>query len=178
MKYKYIICGKSGVGKSTVVNAINQQYGLKKIMLYTTRPSRNTNHDGKIHIQQSQFNALDKLVEFTFNGYYYAITHKQFNHGDIFDMAPSGIIQLLAHENYCKHIKVICIQIDEETRKQRLINRGEDTSFIVARNIFEIDEFRKLKNIVDFYVENYDLQQCVNEILSIIDNFESSSIEG
>jgi guanylate kinase len=41
MQNIYLIVGRSGFGKDTVVDCLCERYGYKRIISYTTRPRRN-----------------------------------------------------------------------------------------------------------------------------------------
>lgn len=164
----YIICGKSGVGKTTIVNNLSSRYSLKKMFLYSTRPQRNI-ENGKVFITDEDIVKLKNIVvDFTFNNYRYLGVLSNIEESDIFDMAPSGIVQIKSSKLIKKKIKVIYVDAPDCIRIERMRNRGETEDFIAEREVYEKNEFRHFQDIVDFNIENINLEDCLMEIWNYI----------
>ena len=55
----YLIVGCSGSGKTTIVNSLENKYGLKSIQSYTTRPKRSDDETGHIFISDEEYDKLE-----------------------------------------------------------------------------------------------------------------------
>ena len=65
MKNCYLIVGQSGSGKTTIVNTLEEKYGLKSIQSYTTRPKRSENETGHTFISDEEYDKLENIVACT-----------------------------------------------------------------------------------------------------------------
>lgn len=88
LKYskKKCICivGKSGTGKSTLVNRLKFKYNYTSVESYTTRPPRSDEETGHIFITQEEFDTLpNKVAINTFGEYDYCATKEQIDNADL-----------------------------------------------------------------------------------------------
>ena len=59
MKDKIIcIVGRSGSGKTTAAEYLEELYGLKSIQSYTTRPKRKPNETGHTFVTEDEFDKI------------------------------------------------------------------------------------------------------------------------
>lgn len=178
MKNIYVLTGMSGVGKTTVINRLLRKSSFYYPKIYTTRPTRDEIVDGKIHINDYEYEKLQhKIVEFIYNYQKYTITDSEIQKADIIDLAPSGFRSL--KENYIsKKIIIIYLWIDECERIKRMKKRGENEENIYSRLQYEKFEYQNIEEDVDYTIKNDEFEECVNKILSIIalnENKESDS---
>jgi len=150
MKHKRIILvGKAASGKD-YIRKIFEAQGFKYAVSYTTRPPRPDEIDGQDYFFIKQPDAQDMIdkCEFyewvAFNGWIYGTTKKQFYNDDIFIMTPSGLNQL--SEDDRKTSTVIYLDIDEEVRKQRLLERKMPGDSVERRLEADREDFKNFKN--------------------------------
>lgn len=171
MKKIYVITGMSGVGKTSVINEILKidSFRFCYPKMYTTRPMRGQINDGKVHIDEDDYEKLpDKIVEFIYNQNKYAITESEVQKANIFDLAPSGFRSLKENYNGNKKIIIIYVWIDECERVKRMKERGESEENIYSRLQYEKVEYEHVKEDADYTIKNDNLEKCVERILSII----------
>ena len=150
MKHKRIILvGKAASGKDYIRKTFEAQ-GFKYAVSYTTRPPRPDEIAGQDYFFIKQPDAQDMIdkCEFyewvVFNGWIYGTTKKQFYNDDIFIMTPSGLNQL--SEDDRKTSTVIYLDIDEEVRKQRLLERKMPGDSVERRLEADREDFKNFKN--------------------------------
>ena len=87
-----LLIGASGSGKSTVARYLCEQYGLRQIDSYTTRPPRYRGESGHIFITDEEFDQLQDFVGYTlYNGHRYGATAQQVEENDIYVIDPAGV---------------------------------------------------------------------------------------
>ena len=150
MKHKRIILvGKAASGKDYIRKTFEAQ-GFKYAVSYTTRPPRPDEIAGQDYFFIKQPDAQDMIdkCEFyewvVFNGWIYGTTKKQFYNDDIFIMTPAGLNQL--SEDDRKTSTVIYLDIDEEVRKQRLLERKMPGDSVERRLEADREDFKNFKN--------------------------------
>ena len=65
MKNIFLIVGASGSGKTTIVEQLEQRYGLTSIQSYTTRAARYVGEKGHIFVSDEEFDKLTDLIAYT-----------------------------------------------------------------------------------------------------------------
>lgn len=172
--------GKSGSGKSSVVNELVNQTSLKKIKTYTSRPQRINELDNEYNfISKNKFKQLieeDFFAEFTtyntVNGLWYYGTDKKSilnaKSNDIVILNPSGLEQ--ARKTIGKeHIISFYIDVLPNILKQRLTKRGDNSEETERRIRADNIGFCDINFLVDRIVfNNYNFQDCVNQIIDIL----------
>jgi guanylate kinase len=81
-----IVCilGKSGCGKTTIVEKLQEEYGYEVLSSYTTRPQRYEGESGHQFVDLQTFNDLpDKVAYNKFNDYHYCATKSQVDESDL-----------------------------------------------------------------------------------------------
>lgn len=134
MKNIYCIVGPSGVGKTTVVEYLEQNYNLKTISSYTDRPKRRDDETGHIFVTPEQFDHLGKLVAYTeYNGFRYGVTPDFIDSHDLYVIDPPGVRMLKEKYRGRKGIKIIGLTADTETLRYRMWKRGDSPEAINKR---------------------------------------------
>ena len=91
----FIMCGKSGVGKTTLIKELCRRNNFQTVKSYTTRPKRKCDKETHIFVTKEKDNEIpNKILSFTFSGYYYCITYSQFNSADLFGLPPNAFKDL------------------------------------------------------------------------------------
>ena len=122
----YLIVGCSGSGKTTIVNTLEEKYGLKSIQSYTTRPKRSDSETGHTFISDEEYDKLENIIACTeFCDYRYCATAKQIDESDLYVVDPAGIESLKAFYKGDKQFKIIYIKSDITTRYERMRFRSQ-----------------------------------------------------
>ncbi len=187
----FCIIGKSGSGKDTVFKALkdDDHLNLKGIVLYTTRPKRDSETDGiEYHFVKEEelkkFQVENKIIELrqynTVKGKWYYCT---IDDGQI-DLKRYNYIMITTLEAYKKlqeyfgedSIKPVYINLDDGTRLKRALDREmmqENPNYeelcrrFLADSIdFNEDKLKACK-IDNFYL-NYELDECIKNIREYI----------
>ena len=183
--------GKSCSGKDTIFRELmdDTSLNLKPIVLYTTRPKRENEIDGKEYffIDESQLNEykkMDKIIEMreydTIDGKWYYCT---IDDGQI-DLNKNdylGIVTLEAYKSFRLNfgedkIVPIYITLDDGIRLQRALKREMEQvtpnyNELCRRFIADNEDFSEEKlessKIKEKYC-NYELQKCIDNVKKIL----------
>lgn len=183
----YLFVGRSGSGKSTIANFIEDTYGLKQVSSYTTRVPRYDGEQGHIFISDSEFDKLRNIVAYTeYNGKRYCTTAEQLDGVDCYVVDIPGVETLLErYENVGRPINIIYLDTTVKTRIDRMVDRGDSDHAIVSRlyQDEEYDWYDKLHKLVWHYknnlqrnVELYKIdanksqEEVIQDVLDIIEN--------
>lgn len=199
MKIIYIM-GKSSSGKDTIFNILKDKLNVKDYILYTTRPIRNGEIDGKTYhyITDTEMQEYidgkkeNKLIEKRT----YQTVHGPWTYATISDeqfKTDKDLIMLGTLESYLEMEKYfldkllpIYIEVEDGLRLERALNREKQQQNPKYRELCR----RFLADSKDFSEENLeragitkrfqniDLDICVSEILTYIKSRENErSIE-
>ena len=166
---KILIVGKSASGKDYLIEFL-QEKGLKRSVSYTTRPIRGNEINGVTYnyVTERKFEDMisqEELIEYhNFNGWYYGNTIVDFNEKDVFIKTIYGLKQIEEYRNECF---IIYIDIDIETRRQRLYGRKDSNDSIDRR--IEADE-KDFEDFSDFDMRVSNPDYNPQEIFEIISN--------
>ena len=149
-KSRIILCGKAASGKDHL-RKILEGRGFKYGVSYTTRPPRKGEVDGRDYffLEENEFQDLIERGFFyeyvTFNGWFYGTSKEQwFTTDDVFIMTPSGIGKLHAADR--KSSFIIYIDIPIEIRRERLMDRNDNTDSIERRLQADDNDFESFTN--------------------------------
>jgi len=171
MNYLYCIIGKSGVGKTTVATALQQEYGLKSIDSYTTRPRRSENEVGHIFVSNKEFEVINQdLVAYTFfDNNHYGVTLDQIEESDIYVVDWVGYQDLLKNYEGNKIIKSVYLDAKESVLLSRMLRRENDYLKAQTRIHHDKMKFNKIKKKCDYCIENTLLNKTIQEFKRIMD---------
>jgi guanylate kinase len=173
----FIFSGPSGVGKSTIIDAIRQKRDFQFSVSYTSRNIREGEYNGEDYnfVTEEEFLKLiddDFFVEYEKYGRnYYGTSKNAVNNSVgslILDLEVNGATKLLASN---PSFTGIFIDIDDEELTKRLKKRGHDEAFIDER--MRLAEYqRSFMDKFDYQIKNKDINTTVNKILDIIYSLE------
>ena len=187
MKNIYLIVGKSGSGKDTIVNALCDKYGYQRLISYTTRRQRSDPADAKSHIfSDIETYQLDKergyvIAETCYDGNYYWAIKPQVDMSDIYIIDIPGV-KSIKERYHDKGIVVVGIEADAVTRVLRMKLRGDSLPSISARITSDDTEFAEMDDVVDITISNNSLpdgsepsiDEIVDKLNTFIKNYEDS----
>ncbi len=123
-KVLLLLVGPSGGGKSRIADML-QQRGLRKLVSYTTRPSRGP-LDDHIFITEEEFRILKDLAAYTeFGGYRYGATKRQVRESDVYIVDIPGVENLLRQKPDDVQLLAAYITASASERRRRMIGRGD-----------------------------------------------------
>ena len=187
----FYILGKSSTGKDTIYKNIleDETLGLKDIILYTTRPIRDGETDGKSYhfVSEKEYEDIKKsglIIEErsynTMHGVWRYFTVKDSS----IDLSNNNYViigvlkSFIDTRDYFGSDKVVPIYIEGEDglRLQRALNREkkpENRRFkeLCRRYLADSEDFSedKIKDAgIDKRFENVDLSSCINEVKEYI----------
>jgi guanylate kinase len=149
MHKRIILVGRAASGKDYLRKKLEAQ-GFRYAVSYTTRPPREGEIDGVDYIFISPTEAQemiknDEFYEYVeFNGWVYGTSRDQFDEDDVFIMTPTGLSHV--DEDSRKKSFVIFIDIDEETRRERMANRNMPGDSVDRRIEADRKDFENFTN--------------------------------
>lgn len=135
MKKKVIlVCGRTGSGKSSIINKVCKELGLKQVISYTTRPRRDNERagsSGHYFIQPMEVaKYTDDMAAWTeINGYEYFATKFELGSSDIYTIDPHGIMDLKNRCNDEFDFVTIYIRTPKALAMSRCKDRGDEAEF-------------------------------------------------
>jgi guanylate kinase len=179
-KLIFVFTGPDGSGRKTVAQKVGTLFEIQRVLSYTTRPSRLYEKDGLDYhfITVEQFIEAEKNNEFIetieIEGVFYGIKSKEID--TMFQQHQFVYLILnrqgsdLVKEVFGDKVIRIMIYADRNKVMSRLLERG-DTTEVIYKNLerFE-DEMAYLKEC-DANVENYDLDETVEEVAEILKKY-------
>ncbi|MGA3067943.1 MAG: guanylate kinase [Tepidisphaeraceae bacterium] len=176
-----VLCGPSGVGKSTIARLLAEKHHLDYVVSATTRAKRPGDDQGKTyqHISLSEFfHRLDgdEFLEYAqvYGDYYGTPKHPALDemaHGKdvLLEIDVQGALQV--RFQYPNALMIFILPPDEPTLLRRLQGRARDSAEEIAKRFRAAKReihMAKGSRAFDYMVINDDLDRAVEEILKII----------
>ena len=174
-KIVFLVIGRSGCGKDTLVNYMCQKYGLKKLKSYTTRPPRQNEEDTHIFISPEEVKKYqDDIIAYTKIGEFeYFATKSQLKDINFYIIDPKGVQDLENIPNLKEEFSFIklFIYLPEKERKKRIALRGDSEEAFLKRQEGEkqqFDNFELQTDLFDYAICNMDLIEAQKEFEHIV----------
>lgn len=174
-KIVFLVIGRSGCGKDTLVNYMCQKYGLKKLKSYTTRPPRQNEEDTHIFISPEEVQKYqDDIIAYTKIGEFeYFATKSQLKDVNFYIIDPKGVRHLENIPNLKEEFSFIklFIYLPEKERKKRIALRGDSEEAFLKRQEGEkqqFDNFELQTDLFDYAICNMDLIEAQKELEHIV----------
>ena len=174
-KIVFLVIGRSGCGKDTLVNYMCQKYGLKKLKSYTTRPPRQNEGDTHIFISPEDVQKYqDDIIAYTKIGEFeYFATKSQLKDINFYIIDPKGVQDLENIPNLKEEFSFIklFIYLPEKERKKRIALRGDSEEAFLKRQEGEkqqFDNFELQTDLFDYAICNMDLIEAQKELEHIV----------
>lgn len=175
-----ILCGPSGVGKTSLSNALlESRKPLSLSVSYTTRKRRGREVDGVNYqfVDEGEFLTMreaDKFAEWAeVHGNYYGTTRETIERAWregrdlLFDIDYQGARQL--KEVYPEATAVLVAPPDLKTLEERLRGRGTDSEEVIQRRLSAACHELKQYALFDYIVENKEFQKAQQVLQAIYD---------
>lgn len=184
-----VLCGPSGVGKSTISRRLSQQLNVCYTVSATTRPRKKGEEAGKSyeHVSQTEFfRRLDgeEFLEYAqvYGEYYGTPKHPALDQlaggrDVLLEIDVQGALQVRYH--YPEALLIFVLPPDEAALHRRLTDRARDDELEI------LHRFRAAKREIhmakggrmfDYMVINDDLDAAVQEIVKIIKHKHAGGI--
>lgn len=169
-----VLAGASASGKTEVAKYLQIVYGITKIITTTTRPPRKGEVNGKDYffVDVEIFKQMikeNKFVEYTiYNNNYYGSTKDQIAYDKCVVVDPIGLKSFMDLND--KSIVSFCLKCGEETRRKRMIFRGDKESDIEKRLVNDRQAFDHEKVSMANYIvdsEHQSLDSIVKEVIDL-----------
>jgi len=178
-----VLCGPSGVGKSTISRMLAQRLDVTYIVSATTRVKKPGDEVGKVydHIDNAEFfRRLDKdeFLEYAhvYGDYYGTPKHPALDYlyegkDVLLEIDVQGALQI--RYQYPEALLIFILPPDGPTLRQRLTDRGRDHAediekrFRAARREIQM---AKGSRAFDHMVFNDNLDRAVSEVAKLIQN--------
>lgn len=168
-----VITGPSGSGKTTIRRILKGEYGIPTLENVTTRGKRPGERDGVdyLFVTVEEFKRMigeGLLLEWTeYSGHFYGLKRPEAMEG-LTVLETEGAKNL--KKMFPEKIRIVYLEVPEETRKLRMLERGDDPDEADKRlqgdrERFEISGF---KSEADLVVNNTDINRAVKSILSFM----------
>jgi guanylate kinase len=177
-----VLCGPSGVGKSTISRMLAERLNVSYTVSATTRPKTPKDDEGKQyeHVDQSEFYRrldADQFLEYAqVHGHYYgtpkhpALDYLATGRDVLLEIDVQGALQV--RYQYPDALMMFILPPDAKTLLHRLDTRARDSAedinkrFRAARREIHM---AKGSRAFDFMVFNDDLERAVLEIQNIVE---------
>lgn len=176
-----VLCGPSGVGKSTISRKLADEMRLKYVVSATTRPKRPNDDNGKIYdyiSEETFFKRLDhdEFLEYAlvYDNFYGTPKHPtldDLNNGEdvLLELDVQGAFQI--RYQYPQALMIFIMPPDEQSLLRRLRERGRDSEIDIQRRFRGAKReiwMAKGSRAFDDIVINDEAVRAANEIARII----------
>lgn len=184
-----VLCGPSGVGKSTISRRLAEQMNVKYIVSATTRVKAPGDDQGKIydHVNREEFFKRldgDQFLEYAqvYGDYYGTPKHPALDHlasgmDVLLEIDFQGAMQV--RYAYPNALLVFILPPDEPTLLKRLTDRGRDSAEDINKRFRAAKReiaMAKGSRAFDYMVINDNLDHAVEEIAKIVKHKRSGGI--
>ena len=159
-----VLVGASASGKTDIAKILIEEYGYNKMVTTTSRKPRAGEIRGvdynfisrKVFENRIQKNRFLEYVEYNLN--YYGTPKKGATKEKVLIVEPDGANSIYDHE--IKDTVIVLLETEEETRKERMLERGDNLIEIIDRLEKDKEHFDK-KNLkhIDFIVNTTESTQ-------------------
>lgn len=161
---KYIIVGRSGTGKTTLENMLEQR-GMKILYTKTTRPMRGQDDTNYVFLTEKEADAIpqeDKFLYTELNGAQYFTSKKDILDAEVMILEPTGVWEVLNEfPNNAFHV-IYMRESDPALRKQFALARAsrpgvnqQDAIAAFAQRVMEEDpRFKQFEKTMETSMEN------------------------
>lgn len=168
-----LLIGASGVGKTTIADFMEKNYGLRQVVSYTNRPKRFDGEVGHHFLEERDVEKIkseypDMVAADTYDGNFYFATSQQVDDADVYVINPSAVLTFKERYHGDKQIKVVLIEDTANNRALHMFQRGDSTSKILQRLTYDSVEFAHARDLADLVVANVGIDRTARTIKNAI----------
>lgn len=153
-----ILVGPSASGKTQIVKILREEYGLNKMVTYTTRNMRPNEVEGidYFFLTKEEFEKRineNFFIEYVvYNGNYYGTSISQVSSDKVVILEPTGLKHYI--NKIRSEVKVAFLRCSKEIVRIRMQERGDDHNVIEKRLILDGEVFNKdVMNLADWIID-------------------------
>lgn len=153
-----VLVGPSACGKTQIVGQLTKQYGLEKLVTYTSRKMRVGEVNGKDYhfIDKLEFEQKirnDFFIEYVnYNGNYYGTPRSELTKNKVVILEPVGLKHYI--EKARNLITIVYLNCSKEVLRIRMLNRGDKEEEIMKRLAGDELRFNKeIKEMADLVID-------------------------
>ena len=176
-----ILVGESGSGKSTIEKNLDEKYGYKKTVSYTTRHPREGEKDG---VDYNFINADDFAEKFNdgyfvevgaYRDWWYGTREEQYSKDTVCVLTPHGLRQIKKNLKNQDDLDIhtFYIKVPRRDRLIKMLQRGDDVDEAIRRNQSDVGQFDGIEDEVDCVLCNVRYhntpEQMIEEMMRFID---------
>ena len=186
-----LLTGMSGSGKDKIKNILTKMFNYKPIISHSTRPIRikEVNHKDYHFVTEEEFADIMFLETRSYDTIFEGITQKWFYGTSLKELDKKGdkvcIKELEGAIKLKEHIKdsiIVYVEVDEDIRKQRAIERGSFCELEWERRCLQdakdFDE-KLIDKYCEYFIYNYKdeeyLLEQIKDLVSFI-KFQKENI--
>jgi len=184
-----VLCGPSGVGKSTISRMLETRMDISYTVSATTRIKKPQDEDGKRydHITREEFFRRldnDDFLEYAqvYDDYYGTPKHPALGYLEagkdvLLEIDVQGALQV--RYQYPDALEIFILPPNRQALIQRLNDRGRDSDEDISKRFRAARRevgMAKGSRAFDYFVFNDDLERAVGEIMNIINNERAGGI--
>ena len=172
----FLIVGKSGSGKDSLVNQLCTEHGYRQLKSYATRARRDGEGDTHTFITPEEVAQYkDQMVAYTcISGYEYFSTKQQLLDSDFYVIDYRGIEymhNLLLDLSDVRFV-TIYIHVPDEVREERAINGRKDNALTFYKRCFnENEQFTEMimRDDFDYAISNVNFDKAYKVLKTIVE---------
>ena len=167
-----LLAGPSASGKTEIAKILMKDFGIRKVVTHTTRSPRVGEKDGVDYhfVSREDFERLSQAGQFvettSFNGNLYGSSKKEVADDKVLIVDPIGLKTYLS----LRDPRIVSFYFDtsEETRRQRMISRGDSEKAIESRIQNDREAFRDVPSTT-FRIQNEtgSLEELAKKVYSL-----------
>jgi guanylate kinase len=164
----FCIMGESSSGKDTLIRRLCDMCNFTQLISYTTRQQRINEGNTHIFVDEEFYckaRQNNEIAAYTYiNNSHYWSTIDQLYNSDLYTIDPEGVNSLRALNLPNLRIVTVYINVPEDIRKQRAMERGDNPSVYRARCMSERNQFKNMKKNmdVDYVIPNINKANAIS----------------
>ena len=164
-----VLVGPSGSGKTTLEQELIKR-GYKRTISCTTRPQRKGEKHGLNYYYISEDRFMENvqmglMFEFKrYGDYLYGLLKSELSNYSVVVVEPSGYKHL---KNSRFNVCGCYLSCDEDIRRQRMLDRGDDPETVEERISNDKEWFQGMEDLVDIIIDtsNKTIEEIIENII-------------